>query len=279
MKIFLLLSAILFLVLALAACSDDEEAAPEVNEVTYTATDYLFNGPQFIPSGTTKFVLDNQGMELHHQQLISLPDGMTVDGLMAELAAAEEGTFPTGVNAAGGVSALNPGLSGAVTMDMAAGEYVMVCFVPNAEGVPHLALGMVKPITVIESDTPPVAVQASEVSIDMVDFGFAVTGAISAGTQTIDVSNEGEQDHEAFLLQLNPGATVQDVLAAFAPDAPPGPPPGKGLGGFQAIASGGGGSFTADFTAGDYALVCFIGDPNTGAPHFALGMIHEFTVQ
>ncbi len=140
-------------------------------------------------------------MELHHQQLISLPDGMTVDGLMAELAAAEEGTFPTGVNAAGGVSALNPGLSGAVTMDMAAGEYVMVCFVPNAEGVPHLALGMVKPITVIESDTPPVAVQASEVSIDMVDFGFAVTGAISAGTQTIDVPNEGEQDYEAFLLQ------------------------------------------------------------------------------
>ena len=158
MKIFLLLSAILFLVLALAACSDDEKAAPEVNEVTYTATDYLFNGPQFIPSGTTKFVLDNQGMELHHQQLIFLPDGMTVDGLMAELAAAEEGTFPTGVKAAGGVSALNPGLSGAVTMDMAAGEYVMVCFVPNAEGVPHLALGMVKPITVIESDTPPVAV-------------------------------------------------------------------------------------------------------------------------
>jgi len=140
-------------------------------------------------------------MELHHQQLISLPDGMTVDGLMAELAAAEEGTFPTGVNAAGGVSALNPGLSGAVTMDMAAGEYVMVCFVPNAEGVSDSITVMGLTIPSARWGTPPVAVQASEVSIDMVDFGFAVTGAISAGTQTIDVPNEGEQDYEAFLLQ------------------------------------------------------------------------------
>jgi hypothetical protein len=33
------------------------------------------------------------------------------------------------------------------------------------------------------------------------------------------------------------------------------------------------------FALGNYALVCFVEEPNTGAPHFALGMIHEFTVQ
>ena len=36
---------------------------------------------------------------------------------------------------------------------------------------------------------------------------------------------------------------------------------------------------TTDFTPGNYALVCFVEDPNTDAPHFALGMIHECTFQ
>jgi hypothetical protein len=93
------------------------------------------------------------------------------------------------------------------------------------------------------------------------------------------VTNQGAQDHEAFLIKLNPGATVEEFLGAFEPGAPPGPPPGQGFGGFQAVSPGGGGTFTVDFTAGDYALVCFVDDPNTGAPHFALGMIHEFTIQ
>jgi len=36
------------------------------------------------------------------------------------------------LDAAGGVGALNPGLSGSVTLDLAAGNYVTVGFVPNA---------------------------------------------------------------------------------------------------------------------------------------------------
>ena len=33
-----------------------------------------------------------------------------------------------------------------------------------------------------------------------------------------------------------------------------------------------------DLTAGDYFAICFIPDFETGAPHFALGMIMPFTV-
>jgi hypothetical protein len=68
-------------------------------------------------------------------------------------------------------------------------------------------------------------------------------------------------------------------LAAFEPDAPPGPPPGQALGGFQAIGVGGGGTFTINFAPGNYALLCFVEDPASGTPHFALGMVEEFTVQ
>ena len=57
---------------------------------------------------------------------------MTADDLIAGLMSGEGGPSPTGLDAAGGVGALNPGLSGSVTLDLAAGNYVMVCFVPNA---------------------------------------------------------------------------------------------------------------------------------------------------
>ena len=57
---------------------------------------------------------------------------MTADDLIAGLMSGEGGPSPTGLDAAGGVGALNPGLSGSVTLNLTAGNYVMVCFVPNA---------------------------------------------------------------------------------------------------------------------------------------------------
>jgi|TARA_B100001146_G_scaffold193788_1_gene180572 hypothetical protein len=85
---------------------------------------------------------------------------------------------------------------------MTAGDYLLVCFIPNAEGVPHMALVMIKPITVIESSAPVAALPEAKVSIDMVDFGFGFSGAISAGPQNISVTNKGEEEHEAFLIRL-----------------------------------------------------------------------------
>ena len=124
---------VIFLLLTLlAVCRDDDETAPMINEVPYTAADYHFIGRQFLPFGMTKLTLANDGMDLHHQQLLSPQQGMTQDGLIAVLMFGEPGPLPTGLDAAGGVGALNPGLSGSVTLDLAAGNYVMVGFVPNA---------------------------------------------------------------------------------------------------------------------------------------------------
>ena len=279
MKRLLIIPALVILLTTSAACGSDDEVVAEINEVSYAAMDYHFEGPQFLPSGMTELTLVNQGMELHHQQLLTLREGMTVDDSMPGLMPREEGPPPPGVDAAGGVGALTPGLSGNVTLSLTPGNYVMLWLVPNAEGAPHVALGMVKPITVIESGALSVAEPEADLNIGMVDFGFAPSTAISSRVQNILVTNQGEQDHEAFPIMLNPGATVEDFLGAFEGESPPGPPPGQGFAGFWAIAPSGRGTFTVDFGAGDYALVCFVTDPTTGARHFVLGMIHEFTVQ
>ena len=81
------------------------------------------------------------------------------------------------------------------------------------------------------------------------------------------------------MIRLAPNATAMVFVGAFAPDAPPGPPPGEALGGFQSIAPGGGGTFNVNVTPGNYVFLCFVEDLNTGAPHFALGMLEEFSIQ
>ena len=103
-------------------------------------------------------VMTNTGRELHHQQLLMVPEGMTTEDLIA--------------------GPIGPGATGIPTLNMTAGDYLIVCFIPNAEGVPHMALGMIKPITVIESSAPVAALPEAKVSIDMVDLGFGLSGAI-----------------------------------------------------------------------------------------------------
>tara|TARA_B100000315_G_scaffold212017_1_gene209144 strand:+ start:2449 stop:3285 length:837 start_codon:yes stop_codon:yes gene_type:complete len=277
--------------LALAACGDAATATPrptstplptptpvpQINEVSFAAIDFGYTGPSSIPAGMTRMSLTNEGQELHHQQLIKLPEGTSSEDLMAAFAQGPGAPPPPGIESAGGVSVLAPGGSGTATLNLQPGNYVMICFVPNGEGVPHFALGMATPLTVTEATGPLAAEPDSDLTVDMFDFGFKLSEPITAGTHTIEVTNSGPQDHEAFLVQLAPGATALDFMAAFAPGAE-GPPPGLPLGGFQSIANGGGGFFTANYAPGNYALVCFVEDVATGAPHAVLGMIEEFTV-
>lgn len=37
--------------------------------------------------------------------------------------------------------------------------------------------------------------------------------------------------------------------------------------------------FNVNVTPGNYAFLCFVEDSDTGAPHFALGMLEEFRIQ
>jgi hypothetical protein len=48
----------------------------------------------------------------------------------------------------GGMAPLDPGRRGWTTLDLDAGTYMFICFVPDPEGTPHMALGMVHEFTV-----------------------------------------------------------------------------------------------------------------------------------
>lgn len=262
-----------------AACSSTEEAA---ETQVFTAVDYAFQGPSEIPEGWTELRVANIGRELHHGQLVRLPTGTTGDELLALFGGADADAGSDAFAAfelAGGPSAAAPGTANSAYAELEAGEYLLICAIPNAEGVPHYALGMFKTLTVT-GNREPADPPEEDLSIDLVDFGFELSGEVAAGTHTFKVTNAGPQDHEALLVELDRGASAEDFLAAVAPGAPPGPPPGKPVGGVQVIEAGDDGYFTTTFLSNrTYALVCFVEDPERGAPHFALGMVDEFTVE
>lgn len=88
----------------------------------------------------------NTATQAHEVALFRLLPGKTMDDFMA-WGATYAGAPP--FVAAGGVPAFRPGMVAHMHVDLAPGEYIAVCFVPDhLDGAPHLVHGMVAPFTV-----------------------------------------------------------------------------------------------------------------------------------
>ena len=244
--------------------------------ITYMAKDYAFEGPETISAGLTTVRLINQGPDLHHVGLLKLEEGKAVEDLPQQFPGSTS-LLPKWVKPMGGPNAITAGDEAVVTINLEPGRYVLICEIPDREMTPHIMRGMQKTITVstpIEArDHSPTA----DAEVKLIDFGFVSSEPITVGRHTIRVRNEGNQPHELVLVQLQPGASAKDIVAALEPGAS-GPPPGKPLGGLTPLHTGGEGTFTAEFDPGNYAFICFQLDPSTGAPHFSKGMMTDFSV-
>jgi uncharacterized cupredoxin-like copper-binding protein len=247
------------------------------SRVVFEAHDYQFTGPDRIAAGVTTMQVQNKGQDVHHIQLLKLQSGKTSHDFLAAVKANPEHS-PSWVQHVGGPNAILPGQESAATMTLTEGEYLLVCYIPDKAGVPHMALGMHKTVTVTPGRSHVAAEPKADVRITLADYRFDLSAPIVAGRHTFQVLNRGTQPHEVVLLKLEGSASAKDVAAAFEPGAS-GPPPGAPVGGVVGIEKGGQAYFTADFKPGRYGLICFFPDPTTGKPHFAHGMTSEFTVK
>ena len=245
--------------------------------VVFLAHDYGFAGPDRIPAGVTTMQVINKGQDPHHIQLVKLVQGKTADDFRAAITA-ESARMPHWIQFVGGPNAVLPGSESVATMNLAEGEYLLICLIPNKEGVPHMALGMQKPLSVKGGKPTLVSEPKADLTITLADFRLMLSQPITAGSHTIQVMNHGTMPHEVVVLKLDPGASAKDFGAAFEPGAS-GPPPGKPVGGVVGLETGAHAFFTAQFEPGRYGLICFFPDPISGAPHFTKGMALDFTVR
>ncbi|MET0514730.1 MAG: hypothetical protein ABW047_05310 [Nitrospiraceae bacterium] len=275
-------TALLFVVLGPALNWSDAgraAAGPRSHDsaVVFVALDYGFTGPDRIPAGVTTMQVVNKGQDLHHIQLLKLLEGKTAEDFRGALSA-DPARLPKWIRFVGGPNAILPNSEAVATMNLVEGEYLLICLIPNKDGVPHMALGMQKPLSVMGGKPTVVSEPKADATIVAADFRFESSHPITAGSHTIQVMNHGTVPHEVVLLKLDSGASAKDFGMAFEPGAS-GPPPGRPLGGVVGLESGGHAFFTAQFEPGHYGLICFFPDPVTGKPHFAQGMTSEFTVK
>src|SRR5687768_3341933 len=263
-----------------AAAPGDDPKVARVNVVTVTTTDYAFQAPDTIAAGRTTIRLVNKGPDFHHVWLIRLEQGKTLKDLME--ATKNHGPLPKWAVDVGGPNTPMPGGETSATLDLEAGKYVMVCVIPAMkDGQPHFMKGMVKEVTVAKRggvvQAGKTAAPASDVVMTLDDYDFRLSSPITSATKSIRFLNVAAQTHEAVIVKLDPGATVQQFLQAM--EKPQGPPPGVLVGGITGIAKGRTIEVPTSFTAGEYALICFVPDAKDGKAHLAHGMVKQFSVK
>lgn len=262
-----------------AAKTTTSAAAPTPTQVDVDLVDYGFDAPSSVPAGVTTFTTHDSGKEQHELQIVKLNDGVTWADVEKTLHGPAPDAVAAMVTMMGGVAPVEVGGSASVTVDLPAGSYGMLCFIPAADGKSHMAHGMAKPLDVTAAKTGSAAAPTPKAKGDIVLDEMTVTLPEGFdGHGTWHIVNHGEQAHQAAIMQLAPGKTRKDLDAYLTSPTPPaGAPPATVIGGGGAIAKGGEEWIDLDLDPASYAFTCFVPDPQKGfLPHFMEGMLTEY---
>jgi hypothetical protein len=262
-----------------AAAKASTAAPATANVVHITAKDYSFDAPATIPAGLTTLHLMNEGKEAHQAQLLKLTDGKTYEDMVAGMKTMKPGEPPPAwVIPVGGPNAAPPGGTSAATQTLEPGNYALVCYIPGADGVPHVMKGMSRGLVVTPSTASAVPESTPSTTITLSDYKFDLSSPLKSGENVIRVENTAAQPHEVALFKLLPGKTMKDFQAWLPVSNKAAPPPAIPFGGVVGQVKGGHAFFTANLDAGDYVLVCFLPDAKDSKPHFVHGMVQPFKI-
>ncbi len=241
------------------------------------SNDDSFLGPDQINAGWVGVTFVNTGKQPHQANLARIKDGKTMDDLTAALKQSPAAALAL-VDFYGGPNTVDPGGMQRVVVNLPEGNYVWLCFVPDAsDGQPHLAHGMIRPMKVVAASPQATASEPkADATVVMQDFAYITPSTIKPGVQSWKITNNGPQTHELTLLQLASGKTADDVKAFFA--KPSGMPPFVDLGGVSALAPGKSSYLNLNLQPGTYVIECNVPDIKTGTAHVDLGMITTFVV-
>ena len=300
MLLFAVLAVVIFATGAVA-CSDDDDnggdptpsgatstaEAPsgEIPSVAIVANDYLFvDAPESIAGGLTRIDFKNESVAEDHQaQLLRLNEDVSYsdfDALFDNPETTEAEIFALVATAAGGPGT-SPGGDNDNVIDLEEGTYALICFIPSpTDGIPHAFKGMRQELQVTAApDEQPEAPEV-DVTVSLADFEFDAPETLAAGETTFEVTNNGTQAHEMAVFSLDEGITTEDVVAILTEEVElQGPPPFAFTGQVAVMTPGESGITTLDLEAGTFALLCFVTDPETETPHFALGMAQDLVVE
>ena len=175
---------------------------------------------------------------------------------------------------AGGVNGTPPGATEQATSVLDSGNYLMVCFMPDADGVSHIDHKMVVPLEVGPRGDAPTP--TADQQIKLADYSVTLPAGFT-GQGTFEVDNTGQETHELILLRIKDDKTLDD-LVAYAAGGNKGTPPYDYAGGVSSIASSTSAWVPLDLKPGSYVALCVVTSPTTMQQHVQMGMATPFTI-
>ncbi len=135
--------------LQVKASAQATSAAPKA-DLKVKLMDFAFELPEdaIIQAGPQVWEVENAGPEGHEMAIMRLAPGKTLADLDAYMKN-PEGPMP--MIPVGGAQAVTQGRTSYLNVNLEAGDYVLLCFLPSPAnaGARHAALGMVRPFTVV----------------------------------------------------------------------------------------------------------------------------------
>jgi hypothetical protein len=135
--------------------SPDANTTAPAAALTLTLGDFYFGGMDAVASGSQIWEVTNEGAQPHMVDIAKVPDGTTVDQLIATILTIDAGTPTTGAltmdqiqDLSYGVFLLSKGQTMYLPLTLEAGTYAVLCFVTDpATGKPHAMEGMINVFT------------------------------------------------------------------------------------------------------------------------------------
>ena len=219
---------LLLILFSLSACQPVQApAASAIPEFTIVVSDDAVSAPKVVPGGIVRVTIQNNGSIPMDIGLARVLEGSTPEEVIA-LAQGGEETFIPLLTKASFLPSFNPIAPGGerwAYIDLRTGIFI-VDATEHVEGMPVTGAPHLNATFTANEIVGTVAPQA-DVTVEMVDFAYAMPDEILAGPQLWEFTNNGGQWHMMFVVSLAEGATVEDVMAFLGDPtmAPPGPPP------------------------------------------------------
>ena len=173
------------LAIAFVFSSQQFPAHAQTSVIDWEATEYAFTAPDSLTAGLVTIRFKNLGQEVHHAQLLRLNEGVSFAQFAGALQTDGEAALRF-TSLEGGPGAIDPQGTSEVTLNLAPGNYVLACLIPDANGVPHVAKGMLKPVQVNAAELPAAAAPDTRGMFTMEDFSFDMPAKFARGY--LDVS-------------------------------------------------------------------------------------------
>jgi hypothetical protein len=248
-------------------------------ELKISVANGIFTLPETVASGRYLVTVDNMGSTGVDANLVRLPNGVTTDQAIADIATPTAGLpdwLPNAIFAGGPIVLARQ--TGQTIADLAPGNWLVF-----SDGAAP------QPFTVSASTaTPatPLPDPSATLTVGLQEYSFVgLSGTLQAGPQIWKVTNAGTQPHFLELIKVPDGTTIDQVMGVLMMGEGATPAPGmldpsliEGVGGIGDLSPGQTGWYVTDLPPATYAALCFFPDAETGAPHALLGMIQVFTV-